>query len=689
MTTRFSGFLAAMIAAVFLAGCGGGGGGSSTPAASTLSGVAAVGTPIAGGTINVVCAAGSALTTTTSTTGAWQVTLSGQTLPCAVEVSSGTINGASNPESYHSIAIAAGVVNVTPLTDLVVANMVGTATPSVWFAGLSAAPTPLTAITQAQETSALTKLGTALSGLSPLGTNNPITTTFTPTSGNVSDDMLTALATAMTNAGVSYPSLLSNASTPAFTAPATGFGTALATAYMGTTSGANSHTIGGTVSGLSGSVVLQDNSGDNLTVAANGTFTFPTKIASGSHYNVTTLTQPNGQTCTVSSGAGTVSTGNVTNVSVVCATDTYSVGGSASGLSGSVVLQDNNGDNLTVATNGAFTFPTKVANGSHYSVTVLTHPASQSCSVASGTGTIAQANIGNVVVTCAANSYTIGGTVTGLNGSVVLQNSGGNNDTISTNGSFTFPATVAYGNTFNVTVITQPQGQSCVVTGGSGTATASVASVAVNCTTTSTGTLPSDNSDCSTFYVPGRVMTIDSSMSIPGNPTLTSTIVRSFGADTTFLGQSVQQVIDQNVATPTVTTSMYIQNLSTEWIELGSTSTWSGGSSTVTYQPAIHTAKQWAIGQTGTYSGQLVMVGGDPTLNTTVQLTTTLVRRESVTVPAGTFDACLFHTDSTSSNVAGTAQASSDTWIAPNVGEVKMVNTSGTVTNTHVLRQVQ
>ena len=111
---------------VLLAGCGGSG--SSTPAASTLKGVAAVGYPIIGGTINVSCAAASALTATTSSTGGWQVTVSGQTLPCAVQVAGGTINGIANSTSYHSIATAFGNVNVTPLTDLMVANLVGTAT---------------------------------------------------------------------------------------------------------------------------------------------------------------------------------------------------------------------------------------------------------------------------------------------------------------------------------------------------------------------------------------------------------------------------------------------------------------------------------------------------------------------------------------------------------------------------------
>jgi IPTL-CTERM motif len=80
-----------------------------------------------------------------------------------------------------------------------------------------------------------------------------------------------------------------------------------------------SYTIGGSVSGLASgqSVVLQNNGGDNNTANANGAFTFATSINSGSAYAVTVLTQPTGQTCTVSNGSGTA-TANVTNVSVTC-----------------------------------------------------------------------------------------------------------------------------------------------------------------------------------------------------------------------------------------------------------------------------------------------------------------------------------------------------------------------------------
>ncbi|NVO06470.1 MAG: hypothetical protein HXX19_11320, partial [Rhodoferax sp.] len=93
---------ALLAATTLLAACGGG---SSTPAATTLSGTAAVGVPIVNGAITVSCASGSTLTTTTTSTGTWTVTINGQTLPCATQVTGGTVGGVANTTPYHSIAV--------------------------------------------------------------------------------------------------------------------------------------------------------------------------------------------------------------------------------------------------------------------------------------------------------------------------------------------------------------------------------------------------------------------------------------------------------------------------------------------------------------------------------------------------------------------------------------------------------
>jgi hypothetical protein len=84
------------------------------------------------------------------------------------------------------------------------------------------------------------------------------------------------------------------------------FGAPTADNWQGTgntTTASATFTVGGTVSGLSGSVVLQDNGGDDLIVSANGTFVFNAPLASGAAYAVTVKTNPPGQLCAVANGA--------------------------------------------------------------------------------------------------------------------------------------------------------------------------------------------------------------------------------------------------------------------------------------------------------------------------------------------------------------------------------------------------
>ena len=270
------------------------------------------------------------------------------------------------------------------------------------------------------------------------------------------------------------------------------YGTGQVDNWSGGSVSSATYTVGGSVSGLSGTVVLQDNGGDNLSVSANGPFTFATALASGAGYAVTVKTNPAGQTCMVANGSGTVGSANVTNVAVSCASSaTYTVGGSVSGLSGTVVLQDNGGDNLSVSANGPFTFATALASGAGYAVTVKTNPAGQTCMVANGSGTVGSANVTNVAVSCASSAtYTVGGSVSGLSGTVVLQDNGGDNLSVSANGPFTFATALASGAGYAVTVKTNPAGQTCMVANGSGTVgSANVTNVAVSCASSATYTV--------------------------------------------------------------------------------------------------------------------------------------------------------------------------------------------------------
>lgn len=192
-------------------------------------------------------------------------------------------------------------------------------------------------------------------------------------------------------------------------------------ADIGITCSPITHTVGGAITGLStAGLVLRNNGADDLVVPANAaSFQFTTPVASGGGYNVTVLSQPTGLTCTVNGGAGASINADINNIQVVCSTSALTIGGSVAGLTGSgLVLLNNGGDNLAMAANATrFEFPTPVAYGSNYNVSVFAQPAGQLCSVSSGSGA-ATTHVGDVSVTCAnIVTYTVT-TSSGPNGSV-------------------------------------------------------------------------------------------------------------------------------------------------------------------------------------------------------------------------------------------------------------------------------
>lgn len=342
------------------------------------------------------------------------------------------------------------------------------------------------------------------------------------------------------------------------------------------------YSIGGTVFGLSGTLVLQDNGADNLTVTRNGSFTFATPIASGGAYNVTVKSSSSGQTCSVSGGAGTVGSSNVTSVVVTCTfTDAFNradgglgtnwtpmsdgalsiassqVIGVAGATAGDIRTGESYGSDqysqiettATQLTNGEWVGPTvrsqnggqdlyagiyfwnygdpqlrlyKRTSGNWYQLgpsyesgplpagTQLTLGAvgSQIIFAENGTDRISAID-GSVsggapgIMTYGAaradnwvggtpRTYSIGGTVSGLSGSLVLQNNGGDDLTVNSNGGFTFATQEPDGASYNITFKTSPSGQTCTTTGAGGTVHAANVSISISCAA-STSTSVEDN----------------------------------------------------------------------------------------------------------------------------------------------------------------------------------------------------
>jgi N-acetylneuraminic acid mutarotase len=246
-----------------------------------------------------------------------------------------------------------------------------------------------------------------------------------------------------------------------------------------------SFTLGGTVGGLLGTGLVLMNGSDPVSIPLNtSNFSFPTAVAYTSSYVVTVATQPAGQSCAVTSGSGAMPAANVVNVSVICSSDPYTLGGSVSGLIGSGLVLANGNDRVNVAANAAsFVLPTSVAFGSAYAVTVDTQPAGLTCTASTASGTMPAANLTSVAVVCASHAYSLGGTISGLIGAGLVLANGGDTVTPPANAAvFTLPTAIAFGSSYAVTIISQPVGMMCSVAQGTGTMPASaVATVAITC----------------------------------------------------------------------------------------------------------------------------------------------------------------------------------------------------------------
>ena len=81
-------------------------------------------------------------------------------------------------------------------------------------------------------------------------------------------------------------------------------------------------TLGGIVSGLVGSGLVLTDLGEDLPIAANGSFTFTHPLANGLPYSVSVKTHPTqpSQVCSLDHASGTVDGANISDVTVACTT---------------------------------------------------------------------------------------------------------------------------------------------------------------------------------------------------------------------------------------------------------------------------------------------------------------------------------------------------------------------------------
>lgn len=196
--------------AAVLAACGGGNDAATLPVIDSpkpsvlSSGTAAIGSPIVGGQVTMKCASGSAHAAITEVAGTWTASLKATDYPCAIQVTGGTVGGKTFSGSLYSAAMGAGTANITPLTDLLLATMVGQL-PATWYNSVTNGNLAGT-LTPASITTSLAKVKVALltlpGKLSFPDNFDPITTSFNAVKGNEVDDFLEVYGVALAAAGL-------------------------------------------------------------------------------------------------------------------------------------------------------------------------------------------------------------------------------------------------------------------------------------------------------------------------------------------------------------------------------------------------------------------------------------------------------------------------------------------------------
>jgi hypothetical protein len=171
--------------------------------------------------------------------------------------------------------------------------------------------------------------------------------------------------------------------------------------------------------------------------------------------------------------------------------------GTINGLTKSGLSLSNNGGPALEILPGqsSFYFPKLLEADERFDVKTASVPAGTTCTVYNGTGRMGSYSLSNIQVVCVNVPRELSGTVVGLKGSGLVLNNGQIKVAVAPNAGSLVPfsfatkdstgkitaGAVGQGEPFGVTVLTQPQGQTCTVAGGTGVMGENYSGVTVTC----------------------------------------------------------------------------------------------------------------------------------------------------------------------------------------------------------------
>ncbi|MDB2448964.1 FG-GAP repeat protein, partial [bacterium] len=168
----------------------------------------------------------------------------------------------------------------------------------------------------------------------------------------------------------------------------------------------------------------------------------------------------------------------------------FHIGGDVSGLIGELTLELNGKETLKLTASGPFQFEqTLLKTGEQYQVTISQQPATQECRIEGESGTVGSDNVKSIQVTCSTvSTYTVGGVISSLDGTLKLQLNEGEPLEVTDANSFVFTnQPLKDGVAYTVSIIQQPEKQNCTIVKNSGKIDKdNIDNVTISCTTVAT-----------------------------------------------------------------------------------------------------------------------------------------------------------------------------------------------------------